>query len=831
MSNLTRMTPFGTQAPPPPTLQFHFTDEKDNPKLALELSRWITSWIDSGFSGYYGLRNNRFRQNRLWAQGLQDMTPFADMMQIDGNNAYINIDMTPPPVMKKYIEQVVDLFMDIKEKPNIHAEDTRSLAQKQKDQKEAKFRMQYAMQIMQLQQKTGVQLENPNAFTPQDNDQLELFFNLQYKLPEETIISSVLSKIIEENGLQEIKRKVIGDGTETGLMVMRTEKDENGHIKIKRIEPERFFYSYTEYQDFRDCAFVGEIMSMKVTDFRKKFAAGTFNVDPMDEKTIFDLVKRYGQKDSKDSMSWDDRYYSSFYRPYDDFTIPIVYFEIKTDGSFFTKEKTTRMGNKILDILDSKPTDTAPTTEVKERIYDNVYAGWVIKNSSVVLRWNKLRNSIRNPHNLSEEYFSYSAYMYDAYQMRNMALPERALTSVKQMIFAYLKIQQIIAKMRPPGSAIDYSMLLSVTDGSGRKLKPLDAKKFFEQTGDYFYSSLDETGQQTGRTPFMPLQNSEGATQIRELMEVYNFYLTRLQMDLGTNPSASAQPLQPRMGVEIVKEQIRIAESSIHNIYDGWICLYSEAVKKAGILAWDDIIFENSAYNSFLQGAKKINKEATFTYKIKMLPNDKEIAYIESIINTALQANEIDFEGAFRVRNIAKENISLAEMYLSRIKKQKMMEDMQRQRMAMLTNEEIQQHSVMLNAQGKEAVEMTKGKARIINTEAENEARKEQLLQQFVQQALMSSLKTGQPLDGYTKEIVEKYLNGNIQQLTHTGTNGEPVQQPQPQQSQPQQSPQAGANNMGQQNAQQPNMQENGNQNDTPREEPMRVRPDQPPMT
>lgn len=821
------MTPYGSQSAPPPTLDFHFTNEKDNPDFGLQIARWITTWIDSGFSGYYALRNKRFNDNRLWAEGIQDMTPFADLMQIDGKNAYINIDMTPPPIMKKYVEQVVDMFMDLKETPQVKAHDTRSLKQKQKDQKEAKFRMQYAQQIMQLQQKTGVQLENPQSFTPQDNDQLELYFGLEYKLPEEAIVKKVLNEIITENRIRETKRVVVGDGVKTGLQVVRTYRDENGRMIIRRVEPERFFYSYTEYPDFRDCSFVGEVVNMKVTEFRKRFASGSFNIGNMDEKQIFDIVKRYAQNDSKQSMSWDKRYYTTFYRPYDDFTIPLIYFEIKTDDAVFAKEKITRSGNRVVDLMASKPVNVAETTKIHEKLYDKVYECWCIKDSSLVLRWGPSHNGLRNPDNMSEEYFSYSAYLYDAFEMRNMALPERALTSVNQMIFAHLKIQQIMAKMRPPGVLIDYSALLSITDGQGNKLKPLDAKRFFDQTGDAFFNSMDETGQRTGAVPFHPMPNSEGAQQIQELMGVYNFYLAKLQSDLGTNPSASAQPLQPRMGVEIVKEQIRIAESSVSNIYDGWLSVYSEAVKKAGIMLWDDIVFETSAYKSFIEGVTNINKQALFTYSIKMLPTEKDLAYIESLVNTALSSQQIDFLQAFKVRNIAKENITLAEMYLSRMKKQKQMEDMQRQRMLMLTNEEIQQRSTMFNAQGREAVEMTKGKARVINTEVQNEARKEQLLQQFVQQALAMSMKTGQPLDGYTKEIVEKYLNGNIQKLTSTAPEPQPNPKPNAGQGVPQTPPIPNDKSI----PQSPERGKPTTSQEPPEPEPMRTRPIQPPMT
>ena len=77
--------------------------------------------------------------------------------------------------------------------------------------------------------------------------------------------------------------------------------------------------------------------------------------------------------------------------------------------------------------------------------------------TSDMLSWNIKKNMVRpqDPKELGDAEFSYSFYMYNQYDMRNLAIPEKIEEPVEQMILARLKIQQLVAKMKPAGAAIN----------------------------------------------------------------------------------------------------------------------------------------------------------------------------------------------------------------------------------------------------------------------------------------------------------------------------------------------------------------------------------------
>lgn len=753
-----------------PTLSFHFADDKDNPDYGLKICQWIDDFVKDGFNGYYTSRNERFLSNRLWSEGKQDMNAFRDLMSIKGRKAFIHIDFSPPAIMPKYIQQIMDTFMSIDEDVQAEAVDTRSRKRRERDKKEAMFRMMHAQEIARYQQQSGAQLENPNEFTPDNKEELDIFFNLEYKLPEEAITEEATKKIFDENGFDTIKRVVIRDMVTTGLGVARVYTDVNGAIKIRRVKPENFFYSYTEYPDFRDCSFMGEKINMKITEFRKRFSKS------FSEKEIWRMAMDYGEGQNKDRCSWDTIYEVSQYRPYDEWTMPVIYVEVKTDNSLFVKEKVSKKNIPIIDISTKKPEKVGENTTVSEKNLDKLYEGWYLSGAGTMLEWGKSKYDIRPQNNLSEQFFTYCPYMYDAFEMTNTAIPEKIKSSVTQMILAHLKIQQLVAKMKPAGTIYDISGLNNINLGDGQVLTPLKMQRYYQQTGDWYWNSEDEEGNRKTVPPILPAPNVEGVAQIQELIGIYNFYLERLQDDLGTNPAAAGQPINPRMGLGVMRQQIRAANSSISNIYEGWLNIGDQISNKVAILLWDDILYQTGVYKQYFEG-KEYDKDSYFKMKMSLAPSAADKEYIENLTQTAVSAGILDFSQAFKVRNI--KNPKIAELYLAKMQQQKMDQEMKMAQMRIRENQAVQNQSVQMNTRSKAMLDQLKAKGDLIKSDMEAENKQELELQKFVQQALLESMKTGKPLTPHVQEIVETYLSGNYNPQNNTqNRNGESLYSP-----------------------------------------------------
>ena len=73
----------------------------------------------------------------------------------------------------------------------------------------------------------------------------------------------------------------------------------------------------------------------------------------------------------------------------------------------------------------------------------------------------------QDPREIGNAEFSYSFVMPQNYLARNLAIPEKIEAAVDGMMLALLKMQQVVARMRPTGAAIDESALQNIDYGLG----------------------------------------------------------------------------------------------------------------------------------------------------------------------------------------------------------------------------------------------------------------------------------------------------------------------------------------------------------------------------
>lgn len=292
-------------------LNFHLGNAKfkKDVKEGLKLSKFI----EKAFNGtYFNKRNKKFEKNRMFSRGRQPMSEFLDLLNVDGKEAFVNLDMKAPAIAPKFMQVILGGFMKRQETAKANAVDPISINRKKYDKDEAEFRMNFGDQVKQIEQQSGVSLMPEGKFTPDDYEELELYFGLEYQLPEEILFEKGIDYVCYTNGWDGIKRKVIEDLIETGVAATKVSVAPNGKINIRRVVPENLIYSFSQYDDFRDMSFVGEVVSMKIIDIRN-------NYPDIDEEKLFEISKR--AKQFNQNVKWDEKYRWSVDRPYDDLSL------------------------------------------------------------------------------------------------------------------------------------------------------------------------------------------------------------------------------------------------------------------------------------------------------------------------------------------------------------------------------------------------------------------------------------------------------------------------------------------------------------------------------
>jgi hypothetical protein len=727
-------------------LNFHLgtIKSKRDEKEGLKISKYLERAFNSG---YFSKRNRKFEKNRKFARGRQPMAEFLDLLNVDGKEAFVNLDMKAPAIAPKFIQVMIGGFMKREEKVRVSAIDPISTNRKKYEREEAEFRMNFGDEVREVEEQSGLKLIPDNAYTPEDYEELDLFFGGQYQLPEEIMFEKGITAVLDTSGWDVIKRKVLEDMIEVGLACTKVTSSKDGKITVRRVIPENLIYSYSDYDDFRDMSFIGEVISMKISDLREMYPN-------LDEEKFFKVSQK--SKNYTSSVKWEEKFRYNTDRPYDDWTVDVLDFEIRTVDSMIFQARINKFGNLIVEKKDKEPQNVSGNKEIIKKTMKVNYHGVYVMNSDVMLEWGIAKNMIKPSiaKELSDVFFSYSLYMHENLDLENMAIPERMETSIRQMTLAHLKIQQLVAKLRPSGLIIDIDALSDISLGQGKNVTPMEIQQIYDQTGNIYYRRKSEDGDQMNGVPISEAPNSGSIGQIQELLTVYNHYLTRLRDEIGVNEYREGASVNPKLGLGVQRSQVEASNNATDFIYDGYLNLYKQTSFKSALLLYDSVLYGGKQYRDYLSDAEVKDKQ--FDVIVEVLPDEAEKQFLNSMIQTAISANAIDFEDAFKVKNI--KNYKLAEMYLSKAKRKKMNDDMKKAQQNSEMNAQSQQQSIMAKAQADAQLQQVQAQSKIAITDAESKMKSDISRQEFIQLALMKSFELDRQLPDEIQGIVDQYF-------------------------------------------------------------------------
>jgi len=656
-----------------------------------------------GNQTYFWLRNNRFRKNRQIANGKIDMSVFMDRLEMNSKANFVNINWKSIIIGNTIVARLVGSWMSRSEKVAVTATDSASLMLKKDAADEAEFVYQNKEVLSQLQQESGVQIIPQDQFVAEDKDELDQWILQFNHLPEEIQYSIGCNNVLEANGWNDVlKQRLLHDSAEVGLVCTYTWMDEEGEVHVQWIRPENAIYSYSDFPDFRDTTYRGHILSMKISEIRARYSIASGGT--LSEEDIFMLAQSCKEYQLTDKIKWMQDWNVSWLRPYDEWNIDLMKFEIKTlDSDGYTVTKTKKNGSTI--IRKGKPEKIDENQEYLEEKKWNIYEGVYCPVTQKMIHWGIKKNMIRpqDPKEIGNAEFSYSFYMYDPYDMRNVAVPEKIEEPIEQMILARLKIQQMVAKMVPAGASIDVDALQELDLGLGDSVKPLEVQKIWEQTGKLYYRGRDAEGNRIP-VPITELANTGFAPQLQALIQLYQFHYQVLKDELGEDPNLMNQAAQPRVAASNIEASRVLANNATEYMYDAYIYVMEESCKKIACLINKSVTYGAKKYRDLLK--QEDVKDRNFVATIKMLPTEMEIANLQAMMNNAIASNPqlIIYLDPFKAMRIAKENVPLAELYFRQAQKRYIKTEQEKAQMNSEQNAEIQQASMQAKAQGDAAL-------------------------------------------------------------------------------------------------------------------------------
>lgn len=629
--------------------------EKDTKKYGLE----VYGAILTATRDWRQTITKNLAESRRYAEGKQDIKAYLDELEIDGKNMYTNISYRPRPIAQKFIRAVVGGYSLRNEYPEVNS--TSKFIKDRKDRKkfEAKFRMENKELIQQLSQQAGVQLEDPSAFTPESQEELELHFSINDKEREEILMQEMINFALKDNDIETLKNQILYEQFVGQLNGLYNYIDHNGRLCVDFIQAEDIITDSSFREDFKDAKYKGRFLRMTVQDIRKNF-----NLDPQDEKRLFDYVNttigKYGNPNK--AITWLEDYRYSSVRPYDNYTVEVAHIWYKTAKILTTVEGKDRYGRTTFDVAPEIPNEikNRQGRKVQDVDAETAYEGFFTADGSVCLDWSEQRNILRAGEDKDTLLSPFIFFMPEnTGRMIPNSMMSMIIDSIRVMDITILKMKQALAKAVPDDWIIDIDGLMELDLGTGNILDPLEVSKIHQQTGRLYFRGKDEEGNAT--QPPIRSSNSALDVKLQGYVNIYNNELANIRDYLGVNEFRDGSAVSPRTSFKFLQAQTQASSTTTWFIYRAYIKQIEELIKQIGIRIWDTLNYgkENKGYLKYLgkENVEFIQKRkditaSSYDIEFSLGISDDDKATLEQYVQTCLAQGTLQMPDALMINRI-----------------------------------------------------------------------------------------------------------------------------------------------------------------------------------
>lgn len=701
--------------------------EKNRDKYGLQYFKAMYSEYETnGQLNTSESQQQRYILNRKYAEGLQGVDKYKDLLKVNGDDSYLNLDWSVISVIPKFKEVVVNGFLNQEFKIQCNAIDPSSVSAVEKEYKKHLFNLDIKQFSDEVEAEIGMPVIPNNEEVFASREELDLHMQMNYKQAVEIAMEEALDFTFYNNDWEEVKKKVITDLVVLKKAGTRTFRDIDNNVRLRYLDPVHLITGYTFDNSYKSIRHAGEIIEMTIAELRE--IAG----DQFSEEEYWKIAKAQSGKNGNRKWSYGRTYYSNAFgglndRAYDDYMVQIMDAEFYSVNRYIYEKKNNKYGGYYFQKKEDGykvPKNSKVKREVIEKDIKVVYSGMFIIGSDHVFNYGLKEDMVREKINgqySTETSLSFHIYAPDQYEMENKSLVEKMIPFADQMQICHLKMQQLVAKAVPKGMAVDISGLSNALKGMGEGWKPLDMQNMFQQLGTYYYSSVRDDGTPMQMPPIQELENGIGQ-DLERLVGLYNHYLQEIRNVTGLNETrdASAPSKDSLVGVE--KLRLAASNNSTRSINNAYLRL-TEMTAKDLVLMIQDNISEGIAIEGYYnvigeQKTKAISllddsiPGAEFGLKIEALPDEEEKMMMEQNIQQSLADGSLRLEDAMTVRRQMKLNVKLAEQLLI-LRRKKYQEEKQQDAMAASqANAEQQSMAAQSKAQADMAVKQAEAQAK-----------------------------------------------------------------------------------------------------------------------
>lgn len=670
--------------------------KKKDDKWLLQFAK--AAWEDSRSFKNLNFYHNRDRLKELrdYSNGIQNNNQYKSSIEPDDANgeSFVPLDYTIVPFIPKFKKIAVNKINKISH--NIVATAIDSLA---RDDEEKYFAEQKAKitileqlgDIPGIEQMIGLEDDDPHSI-----EELKIKKEFSYKHQAAIEAEQGIDLVFSNNKYNEIQALVTNDLFDWGVGGVKEYFDPNGVIKIRHVNCKYFLCSYSERPDFTDCRYMGEVVPTTIENVRRESG---FSEEVMEE--IYEKVRK--------NRHTGDNYYIAGSKSYDDYRVEVVDFEFKSVNDLVTVDRINNKGNKEKRIARYSSKDK-PGKKHKRTSYEVIYKCKWIVGTDHVYSTGLMTNMKRKKNSLTETSFSFHMRAPMQEEMRFFGVTEAMIPVADQIQFAWLKLQNLILNIIPPGIAFDLDALENVNLGAAGQLwKPLKVMDLYRQRGDIAYRGTDKNGEpiMNGGVPITPIRN-QVMGEVNNLVGLINAFLNMLRDNIGFNEITDGSTPDPRTLNGVANLAYQSTTNALGHIIDAKKSI-NESLADGVVLRMQDA-FADGSHRGYMV-ALGINTQRFWkaqadisihelSVKLEDKPDDEMIARVNARIDLAIQTGQITIADAEFLETI--DNIKERSAVLAYRVKKKTEEDRAFASQQIQENGQVQQQSAVVSEEAKQ---------------------------------------------------------------------------------------------------------------------------------
>lgn len=714
--------------------------EKITDQYALKVAKAISSdW----FSGAditrdcdYGDRRDWIYKMRLEARGKDSVDAEKDHVSREKEQLdFMNMDWRNLNYAGKFINIVVNGIKEEFYQVDISAIDQLSNQIREKYRRRLQEEMYASKMLKRATEVLNIDMTS-NGFIPGDEEELDIHMEIDYAPITEISEELLIDYVKLTNNWGNIKQKVNYDLAECGLGVVKCYTDKTDGVKLKYVNIENFIHSYVNMNDFSDCHYFGEVDTITISELQR--------ISGFSEDVLREIAEMSG-KTLPHTSTTIRNYQEDPFENLLDIKVNILNFTFKSTKEVIykktkSKHNTIKMNRKGEDFNPAKRSDY----ERVDNRYDTWYEGSYVIGSDHIYNYRESENIVEDELNRAAS--CYIVRATDIYRNELHSFMEDISPIKAQIQRVHLKIQQMVAEMRPDPIELDLDMLADLD--SGEKGKASDWKMalgLFQAKGIYFSSRLNLGEDGMKDRPAMRPAPVNQASQLPALLNAWAHYYNLMREITGINPFRDGtQPSDALVGVQqmAVMASNTATEYIVRASMDiTKLCAARISSRISDIYKHSDIkeIYTRAVGRKNIEAKKSLEDRHLhdFGFTIGVIPSEPEIREFKESLTLALQEQSIFVEDKIQAEAIAKRNIKQALVYLA-FKRRK---NLKRTREENLENIQVQSQA---NAQAAAAAEQAKVQA--YQSQAEIDVRKEQSLSLIRVREQMAMNQVNQPV-------------------------------------------------------------------------------------